>query len=306
MNICEFIFLCSYSFLNFFFAYAVTVSNFFRIFYLCSYIFFFLPELILHKFSVEGYSLKKFTIQQQQQQASIPRVPLFCGTFSTMDPSGQPSSTAQRRKQRRLRSWWRHEQQSIAAALATFTHHSALREQKKARAGEEESEVHNTAEVRKTLPPQPEFFSLYEDEHRGKRPPSLAEPPGPQGGGPEAHHGAVWRTRSHGAGAGYRSAQDHPRGHPGASPGRWGAAGGTAGGSASAFLPRLCRQGDVVVGRFGTVLGCRWLRMVPLLWGLGALLVAVGHTAHPVDPGGLTASPARSKYWEGLRRDALD
>ena len=64
--------------------------------------------------------------------------------------------------------------------------------------------------------------------------------------------GAVWRTRSHGADprrscaagggparrsrtlrhrgarAGYRSAQDHPRGHPNASPGPWGAAGGTA------------------------------------------------------------------------------
>ena len=43
---------------------------------------------------------------------------------------------AQRRRQRRLRSWWRHEQQSIAAALAASLHHSALRGQKKARAGE--------------------------------------------------------------------------------------------------------------------------------------------------------------------------
>ena len=57
-----------------------------------------------------------------------------------MDPSGQPLSAVQRRKQRRLRSWWRHEQQLIAAALATSLHHSALRGQKKARAGEEESE----------------------------------------------------------------------------------------------------------------------------------------------------------------------
>ena len=41
----EFFFcLCSYSF------------KIFRIIYLCSYSFFFLPELILHKYSVEGYA----------------------------------------------------------------------------------------------------------------------------------------------------------------------------------------------------------------------------------------------------------
>ena len=34
------------------------------------------------------------------------------------------------------------------------------------RAGEEESEVHYTAEVRKTPPPQPELFSLYEEARR--------------------------------------------------------------------------------------------------------------------------------------------
>ena len=49
--------------------------------------------------------------------------------------TGSPCA-AQRRRQRRLRSWWRHEQHSIAAALATSQHHSALRGQKKARAGE--------------------------------------------------------------------------------------------------------------------------------------------------------------------------
>ena len=86
------------------FFYAVTV--FFEFFFcLCSYSFkffpnylfmqlqfFFLPELILHKFSVEGYSLKKFTIHQQQQQASIPRVPLFCGTFSRWIQAGSPAA----------------------------------------------------------------------------------------------------------------------------------------------------------------------------------------------------------------------
>ena len=89
----------------------------------------------------------------------------------SLDPGEQPGSgAAQRRKQRRLRSWWRHEQQSIAAALATFSHHSALRGQKKARGGEEESELHCTAEVWKTPPPQPVLFSLYEEELGGGLP----------------------------------------------------------------------------------------------------------------------------------------
>ena len=97
-----------------------------------------------------------------------------------MDPSEQPVlSAAQRRKQRRLRSWWRHEQQSIAAALATSLHHSS-RGQRKARAGEEESELNFTAKDRKTPPPQPVLFQLYEEEPGGRRPASLAEPPGPQ------------------------------------------------------------------------------------------------------------------------------
>ena len=97
-----------------------------------------------------------------------------------MDPSEQPlMSAAQRRKQRRLRSWWRHEQQSIAAALATSLHHSS-RGQRKARAGEEESELNYTAMDRTTPPPQPVLFQLYEEEPGGRRPASLAEPPGPQ------------------------------------------------------------------------------------------------------------------------------
>ena len=56
----------------------------------------------------------------------------------------------------------------------------SLRGQKKGRAGEEESEVHYTAAVRKTPPPQPVLFSLYEEESGNGRPASLAEPPGPQ------------------------------------------------------------------------------------------------------------------------------
>ena len=97
-----------------------------------------------------------------------------------MDPSEQPvTGAAQRRKQRRLRSWWRHEQQLIAAALATSLHHSS-RGQRKARAGEGESELNHTAKDRKTPPPQPVLFQLYEEEPGGRRPASLAEPPGPQ------------------------------------------------------------------------------------------------------------------------------
>ena len=104
-----------------------------------------------------------------------------------MDPSWQPVlSAAQRRKQRRLRSWWRHEQQSIAAALATFTHHSALRGQKTARAGEEESETKYTAKFRTNPPPQAagtEYYELSDDDvvpAKGSRPPCLGEPRGPQ------------------------------------------------------------------------------------------------------------------------------
>ena len=53
--------------------------------------------------------------------------------------------------------------------------------QKKARAGEVESELnHHTAKSPKTLPPQPELFSLDEEEPGGRRPTRLAEPPGPQ------------------------------------------------------------------------------------------------------------------------------
>ena len=56
---------------------------------------------------------------------------------------------------------------------------SALRGQK-IRAGEEESEVHYTAEVQKTPPPQPVLFGLYEEEPGVVRLASLAEPLGPQ------------------------------------------------------------------------------------------------------------------------------
>ena len=37
-----------------------------------------------------------------------------------------------------------------------------------------------TAKIRVTPPPQPVVFSLYDEEPGGRRPASLAEPPGPQ------------------------------------------------------------------------------------------------------------------------------
>ena len=73
------------------------------------------------------------------------------------------ASAAQRRRGRRLRAASRHERQSIAMALAESQHHIS-RGQKKARAGEEESEMKYTAKFRTTPPPQPELFSL-EEEH---------------------------------------------------------------------------------------------------------------------------------------------
>ena len=156
-----------------------------------------------------------------------------------MDPSEQPRTGAgQRRKHRRLRSWWRHEQQSIAAALATSLHHSS-RGQRKARAGEEESELNYTATVRKTPPSQPVFFSLKSpadgglpawQSRRGRRSGSSGAPwsslpkllpgadprrsctadCGPAGGSSQA-------LRHHGACAGDRRAQEHfHRCHPAA------------------------------------------------------------------------------------------
>ena len=45
-----------------------------------------------------------------------------------------------------------------------------------ARAREEESELHYTATVRKTPPPQPVLFSLFEEEPGGGRPEAFVEP----------------------------------------------------------------------------------------------------------------------------------
>ena len=95
-------------------------------------------------------------------------------------------SAAQRRRQRRLRSWWRHEQQSIAAALATSQHHSALRGQKKARAGEGDFEMNFAAKIRRHPPPQAAgtvYYPMDVDDvpaARGSRPDRLSDVSGPQ------------------------------------------------------------------------------------------------------------------------------
>ena len=69
---------------------------------------------------------------------------------------------------------------SVAMALAECQHHSAQRS-KKARAREEEREVHHTAAFRTTVPPpEPELFDLFEPG--GGRPDLLLEPQGPQTG----------------------------------------------------------------------------------------------------------------------------
>ena len=182
-------------------------------------------------------------------------------------------SAAQRRKQRRLRSWWRHEQQSIAAALATSLRHSS-RGQRKARAGEEESEAHYTAEVRKTLPPQPVLFSLYEEEPGERRPASLAEPPRPQERVPQRTVVPMLET--------------------------------------FVPVPSLCRscaaarrRGVGAAGRGpGVVLHGRcWPFVVPGHWSRGGLLVDDRHIHCPVDPSGGVYRQARAgyKYWPPWR-----
>ena len=92
-----------------------------------------------------------------------------------MDLSEQPGSgAAQRRRQRRLRSWLRHERMTVAMAPAERTHHSS-RGQKVARTGVWGREMNYTATIRDHPPPQPELFSLYEEEPGGSRPDRLSE-----------------------------------------------------------------------------------------------------------------------------------
>ena len=109
-----------------------------------------------------------------------------------MEVDGDGPSADRRRRERRMRSWFRHEQHSVLMALLTAAHHSfdrahvengAPRSQStatRARGGRERHEQKYTAKFRKTPPPQPELFQLYEEEPGGSRPPCLGEPRGPQ------------------------------------------------------------------------------------------------------------------------------
>ena len=97
-----------------------------------------------------------------------------------MDLSEQPVvGAAQRRRQRRLRSWLRHERMTVAISLAESTHHSS-RGQKTARAGVWGHELNYTATIRNPPTPQPELFSLYDEEPGGSRPDRMPTLSGPQ------------------------------------------------------------------------------------------------------------------------------
>ena len=87
---------------------------------------------------------------------------------------------AARRRQRRLRQFLRHERLSVAMALAESQHHTS-RGQKKARAGEEGHEEHDSSRRQTPAPPQA-FFQFFDEEYAvwGVRPACLAEPRGPQ------------------------------------------------------------------------------------------------------------------------------
>ena len=94
------------------------------------------------------------------------------------------SGAAKRRRDRRLRMHWRHEL-TLQMALAAAAHHSrdvgpvsynALRSQRTARAGEWGREQNYTAETWDPPTPQPELFSLSEEEPNGARPGSVTDP----------------------------------------------------------------------------------------------------------------------------------
>ena len=95
------------------------------------------------------------------------------------DRAAPATGAARRRRERRLRAYLRYARMSVEMALAECQHHNAQR-QKKARAREEEREMHHTAAFRTIVhPPEPELFDLFE-EPGGVRPNLLLEPQGPQ------------------------------------------------------------------------------------------------------------------------------
>ena len=73
--------------------------------------------------------------------------------MAARDGADGGTGSARRRRERRLRSMLRHERMTVAMALAEKLHHSS-RGQRMARAGEEDLELHYTAEFRTHPPPQ--------------------------------------------------------------------------------------------------------------------------------------------------------
>ena len=95
------------------------------------------------------------------------------------DRADHATGAAGRRRERRLRACLRYARMSVEMVFPDCEHHSAQR-QRKARAREEEHEVHHTAAFRTTVPPpEPDLFDLFEDPG-GVRPKMLLEPQGPQ------------------------------------------------------------------------------------------------------------------------------
>ena len=154
-----------------------------------------------------------------------------------MDLSWQPSSgAAQRRRGRRLRAACRHEQQSIAQALAAFTPPLSPpgTEEGQGRGGGERGAPHGRG-PEDSSSPAGALQPVRGRARRGRRPASLAEPPGPQeriqgrtveqlacrncshGADPRRSRaadsgpavGSAQALRQHGARAGDRRAQDH-------------------------------------------------------------------------------------------------
>ena len=73
--------------------------------------------------------------------------------YVAREAEGGGTGSARRRRERRLRAYLRHERMTVAMALAEKLDHSS-RGQRMARAGEEDLELHYTAEFRTHPPPQ--------------------------------------------------------------------------------------------------------------------------------------------------------
>ena len=85
------------------------------------------------------------------------------------------AGAARRRRERRLRSWLKHERMTVAMALAEASHNTAPRGQRTARTGRWGRAMNFSATIRDPPTPQPELFSLYEEEPGGTRPDRLSD-----------------------------------------------------------------------------------------------------------------------------------